>query len=52
MDHVISADKSKTVKVQMKTMDMAGELTDLFGRSNTETIHKAIQHTLCSIDEY
>jgi hypothetical protein len=52
MDHVISADKSKTDKLQMKTMDLAGELTDLFGRRNTETIHKVIQDPLCSIDEY
>jgi hypothetical protein len=27
----------------MKTMNWAGELTDLFGKRNTETIHKAIQ---------
>jgi hypothetical protein len=43
MDHVISADESETIEIQRKTMDWAGELADLFGRANTEGIHKAIQ---------
>jgi hypothetical protein len=43
MDHVISADESETIEIQRKTMDWAGEIADLFGRANTEGIHKAIQ---------
>ena len=43
MDHVISADESETIEIQRKTMDWAGEIADLFGRANTESIHKAIQ---------
>ncbi len=43
MDHVISADESETIEIQRKTMDWASELADLFGRANTEGIHKAIQ---------
>jgi hypothetical protein len=35
MDHVILADKSETMEIQMKTMDWAGKLTDLFRRANT-----------------
>jgi hypothetical protein len=42
MDHVISADKSETVENQMKTMDWAGELTELFVQVNTEAIHQVI----------
>jgi len=30
MDQVISADESKTIEVKIKTMDWAGEITDLF----------------------
>jgi hypothetical protein len=29
MDHMISAEKSKTVEIPMKTMDWARELTEL-----------------------
>jgi len=43
MDHVISADESETIEIQRKTMDWASELADLFGRANTEGIHKEIQ---------
>jgi hypothetical protein len=43
MGHVISADESDTIEIQRKTMDWASELADLFGRANTEGIHKAIQ---------
>jgi hypothetical protein len=43
MDHVISEDESETIEIQRKTMDWAGEIADLFGRANTEGIHKAIQ---------
>jgi hypothetical protein len=43
MDHVISADKSEIVEIQMKTMDWAGELMELFWQSNTENIHQVIQ---------
>jgi hypothetical protein len=43
MDHAISADKSEMIEIQMKTMDWAGELTDLFKGGNTETIYKAVQ---------
>ncbi len=43
MDHVISADESETIEIQKKTMDWTGELTELFGRANTEGIHTAVQ---------
>ena len=43
MDHMISADESKTIEIQKKTMDWTGELAELFGRANTEGIHVAIQ---------
>jgi len=43
MDHVILADKSKTIEIQKETMDWTGELTELFGRANTKGIHTAIQ---------
>ncbi len=43
MDHVNSADESETVKIQMKMVGWARELTELFGRANTEAIHHAIQ---------
>jgi hypothetical protein len=43
MDHVISADESQTIEIQRKTMDWTGELAELFGRANTDSIHKAIQ---------
>jgi hypothetical protein len=43
MDHVISADEFKTSEIQMKSMDWAGELTELFGRSNNEAIHQAME---------
>ncbi len=43
MDHVISADELETIEIQKKTMDWTGELAELFGRANTEGIHRAIQ---------
>jgi len=43
MDHVISADESETIEIQRKTMDWTGELAELFGRANTDGIHRAIQ---------
>jgi hypothetical protein len=43
MDHVISADESKMIEIQKKTMDWTGELAELFGRANTEGIHTATQ---------
>jgi hypothetical protein len=43
MDHVISTDESETIEIQKKTMDWTGELTELFGRANTEGIHTAVQ---------
>jgi hypothetical protein len=43
MDHVISSDKSETIKIQKKTMDCTGELAELFGMANTEGIHMTIQ---------
>jgi len=42
IDHVISADESETIEIQMKTMEWAGELTDLFGCKNTKALHQAI----------
>jgi hypothetical protein len=43
MDHMISADKSKTIEIHKKTMDWTGELAELFGIANTEGIHTAVQ---------
>jgi hypothetical protein len=43
MDHVISADKLETVDIHMKTINWAGELTELFGQAKTEAIHQMIQ---------
>jgi hypothetical protein len=43
MDHVISADESKTIEIQKKAMDWTGELAELFGRANTKGIHRDIQ---------
>ena len=43
MDHVISADESETIEVAIKTMDWAGEITDLFHYGNKEAIHQAVQ---------
>jgi hypothetical protein len=43
MDHVISADESKTIEVAIKTMDWAGEIMDLFHYRNKEAIHQAVQ---------
>ncbi len=43
MDHVNSADESETIEIQRKTMDWTGELAELFGRANTDDIHRAIQ---------
>jgi len=43
MDHFISAEESETIEIQRKTMDWTGKLAELFGRANTDGIHKAIQ---------
>jgi hypothetical protein len=43
MDHVISADKSEMIKIKIKTMDWASEITDLFHYGNKEAIHQAVQ---------
>ncbi len=43
MDHVISADESETIKIAIKTMDWAGEITDLFKYENKDAIHQAVQ---------
>jgi hypothetical protein len=43
LHHVISADESETIEIQRKTIDWTGELAELFGRANTDGIHKAIQ---------
>jgi hypothetical protein len=44
MDYVISADESETIEVAIKTMDWAGEITDLFHYGNKEAIHQAVQN--------
>jgi hypothetical protein len=36
MDHVISADESEIVEIQMKTMDWTGELTELFNGTEVQ----------------
>jgi hypothetical protein len=43
MDHVISADESETIEIAIKTMDWAGEITDLFHYENKDAIHQAVQ---------
>jgi hypothetical protein len=43
MDHVISSDESETIEVNIKTMDWAGEITDLFHHWTKEAIHQAVQ---------
>jgi hypothetical protein len=43
MDHVISADESETIDIAIKTMDWAGEITDLFRYENKDAIHQAVQ---------
>ncbi len=43
MDHVITANESETIEVKIKTMDWAGEITDLFHYGNQEAIHQAVQ---------
>ncbi len=43
MDHIISADESETIEVKIKTMDWAGDITDLFHYGNQDTIHQVIQ---------
>ena len=43
MDHVISADESETIEIAIKTMDWAGEITDLFKYENKDAIHQAVQ---------
>jgi hypothetical protein len=43
IDHVISADESETIEIAIKTMDWAGEITDLFHYENKDAIHQAVQ---------
>jgi hypothetical protein len=43
MDHVISADESEMIEIAIKTMDWAGEITDLFHYENKDAIHQAVQ---------
>jgi hypothetical protein len=43
MDNVISADESDMLEIQMKTMNRARELTELFSISKMGVIHHAIQ---------
>jgi hypothetical protein len=43
MDHIISGDESETIKIHIKAMDWASEITDLFRHSNKDTIHQAVQ---------
>ncbi len=43
MDHVISADESETIEIAIKTMDWAGEITDLFHYKSKDAIHQAVQ---------
>jgi hypothetical protein len=43
MDHVISADESETIEIVIKTMDWAGEITDLIHNENKDAIHQAVQ---------
>jgi hypothetical protein len=43
MDHVISADESETIEIAIKTMDWAGEITDLFHYEYKDAIHQAVQ---------
>jgi len=43
IDHVISSDESETIEIAIKTMDWAGEKTDLFHYKNKDAIHQAVQ---------
>ncbi len=43
MDHVISADESETIDIAIKTMDWAGEITDLFRYENKDAICDSLQ---------
>jgi hypothetical protein len=43
MDHIISGNESETTKIAIKTMDWAGEITDLFHYENKDAIHQAVQ---------
>ena len=43
MDYVISADESKMIEIQKKTIDWTGELAELFSRANTKGIHTTFQ---------
>ncbi len=43
MDHVILADESETIKITIKTMDWAGEITNLFHYEKKDAIHQAVQ---------
>ncbi len=42
MDQVISTNESETIEVTIKTMDWAGEITDLFHYENKKAIHQAV----------
>ena len=43
MDHVILADELEMIEIAIKTMDWAGEITDLFHYENKDAIHQALQ---------
>jgi hypothetical protein len=43
VDHVISANESETIEIAIKTMDWAGEITDLFHYENKDAIHQSVQ---------
>ncbi len=43
MDHIISADKSETIEIAIKTIDWAGEITDLFHYESKDAIHQAVK---------
>jgi hypothetical protein len=43
MDHVISANESETIEIDIKTMDWAVKITDLFHYQSKDVIHQAVQ---------
>jgi len=43
MEQVISMDESEVKEITTKSMDLTGQLADLFGQGNTDTIHQAIE---------
>jgi len=43
MEQVISMDESEVKEITTKSMDLTGQLADLFGQGNTDTIHQAIK---------